>query len=110
MAPRSGSTACRSRPALVSDFGAAWPDLALGGGEDFELVGDPAAGGAAGALVKIVARRSSLRSRSSDVCATAPASTFSIREGGTLVPRTANELAALRDERRAGGGAMLDRG
>ncbi len=24
--------------ALVSDFGAAWPDLALGGGEDFELV------------------------------------------------------------------------
>jgi thiamine-monophosphate kinase len=25
-------------PALVSDFGAAWPDLALGGGEDFELV------------------------------------------------------------------------
>jgi len=25
-------------PALVSDFGAAWPDLAVGGGEDFELV------------------------------------------------------------------------
>jgi thiamine-monophosphate kinase len=25
-------------PALVSDFGASWPDLALGGGEDFELV------------------------------------------------------------------------
>jgi thiamine-monophosphate kinase len=25
-------------PALVTDFGAAWPDLALGGGEDFELV------------------------------------------------------------------------
>ena len=25
-------------PALVSDFGAAWPDLAIGGGEDFELV------------------------------------------------------------------------
>ncbi len=25
-------------PALVNDFGAAWPDLALGGGEDFELV------------------------------------------------------------------------
>jgi len=25
-------------PALVSDFGAAWPALALGGGEDFELV------------------------------------------------------------------------
>jgi thiamine-monophosphate kinase len=24
--------------ALVSDFGAAWPDLAVGGGEDFELV------------------------------------------------------------------------
>ena len=24
--------------ALVTDFGAAWPDLALGGGEDFELV------------------------------------------------------------------------
>jgi thiamine-monophosphate kinase len=24
--------------ALISDFGAAWPDLALGGGEDFELV------------------------------------------------------------------------
>ena len=24
--------------ALVSDFGASWPDLALGGGEDFELV------------------------------------------------------------------------
>jgi thiamine-monophosphate kinase len=24
--------------ALVSDFGAAWPDLAIGGGEDFELV------------------------------------------------------------------------
>ena len=30
-------------PALVSDFGAAWPDLAVGGGEDFELVGDPSA-------------------------------------------------------------------
>jgi thiamine-monophosphate kinase len=33
--------------ALVSDFGAAWPDLALGAGEDFELVAtlprDPAA-------------------------------------------------------------------
>lgn len=26
------------QPALISDFGAAWPDLALGGGEDFELV------------------------------------------------------------------------
>src|SRR5471032_2263922 len=25
-------------PALVSDFWAAWPDLAVGGGEDFELV------------------------------------------------------------------------
>jgi thiamine-monophosphate kinase len=25
-------------PALVSDFGAAWPDLAVGGGEDFELM------------------------------------------------------------------------
>jgi thiamine-monophosphate kinase len=25
-------------PALVSDFGSAWPDLAVGGGEDFELV------------------------------------------------------------------------
>ena len=25
-------------PALVSDFGSAWPDLAIGGGEDFELV------------------------------------------------------------------------
>ena len=25
-------------PALVFDFGAAWPDLAIGGGEDFELV------------------------------------------------------------------------
>jgi thiamine-monophosphate kinase len=25
-------------PALVTDFGAAWPELALGGGEDFELV------------------------------------------------------------------------
>jgi thiamine-monophosphate kinase len=25
-------------PSLVSDFGAAWPDLAVGGGEDFELV------------------------------------------------------------------------
>jgi thiamine-monophosphate kinase len=25
-------------PALVSDFGTAWPDLAVGGGEDFELV------------------------------------------------------------------------
>jgi thiamine-monophosphate kinase len=25
-------------PALVSDFGASWPDLAVGGGEDFELV------------------------------------------------------------------------
>ena len=25
-------------PALVSDFGGAWPDLAVGGGEDFELV------------------------------------------------------------------------
>jgi thiamine-monophosphate kinase len=24
--------------ALVTDFGGAWPDLALGGGEDFELV------------------------------------------------------------------------
>ena len=30
---------------LVTDFGAAWPDLALGGGEDFELVATvPAAG------------------------------------------------------------------
>ncbi len=27
-------------PALVSDFGSAWPDLAVGGGEDFELVVD----------------------------------------------------------------------
>jgi thiamine-monophosphate kinase len=25
-------------PSLVSDFGASWPDLAVGGGEDFELV------------------------------------------------------------------------
>jgi thiamine-monophosphate kinase len=25
-------------PSLISDFGAAWPDLAVGGGEDFELV------------------------------------------------------------------------
>lgn len=25
-------------PALVADFGGAWPDLAIGGGEDFELV------------------------------------------------------------------------
>ncbi len=25
-------------PALISDFGSAWPDLAVGGGEDFELV------------------------------------------------------------------------
>ncbi len=25
-------------PALVSDFGSSWPDLAVGGGEDFELV------------------------------------------------------------------------
>jgi thiamine-monophosphate kinase len=25
-------------PALVTDFGASWPDLAVGGGEDFELV------------------------------------------------------------------------
>jgi thiamine-monophosphate kinase len=35
-------------PALVSDFGAAWPDLAVGGGEDFELVAalPPAAVGA----------------------------------------------------------------
>jgi thiamine-monophosphate kinase len=34
--------------ALVSDFGAAWPDLAVGGGEDFELVAalPPAAIGA----------------------------------------------------------------
>ena len=38
-------------PALVSDFGAAWPDLAVGGGEDFELVAAlPEA--AAGALLK----------------------------------------------------------
>ena len=35
-------------PALVSDFGAEWPDLAVGGGEDFELVAalPPAAVGA----------------------------------------------------------------
>ena len=32
-------------PALVSDFGAAWPDLAIGGGEDFELVVALPAGG-----------------------------------------------------------------
>jgi thiamine-monophosphate kinase len=25
-------------PSLVTDFGAAWPDLAIGSGEDFELV------------------------------------------------------------------------
>jgi thiamine monophosphate kinase len=25
-------------PALVSDFGTSWPDLAVGAGEDFELV------------------------------------------------------------------------
>ena len=38
-------------PALVSDFGAAWPDLAVGGGEDFELVAAlPEA--AVGALLK----------------------------------------------------------
>ena len=38
-------------PALVSDFGAAWTDLAVGGGEDFELVAAlPEA--AVGALLK----------------------------------------------------------
>ena len=36
-------------PALISDFGSAWPDLAVGGGEDFELVATlpRGAGGAA---------------------------------------------------------------
>lgn len=72
-------------PALLSDFGAAWPDLAVGGGEDFELVAAlPEA--AVGALLKswpdglapitVVGR---LRDGAGlDVLDT---------EGGTLVPR-----------------------
>ena len=95
-------------PALVSDFGAAWPDLALGGGEDFELVAAAAGGGGRGARSR-AGPTTSLRSRSSGVCATGPASTSSIRKEARCC-RARRPARGTSRERRGDGDAMLDRG